>query len=156
MLTDIQLRTNYVEDVIKERKRLLRNPSLGLAQRVFLEKSIENTKAITNITDLFSKSGRGIYKGLVYDSYIENITGMNFVPYESGVADNIRQVKSHFNELEDSNKKFVLIFNDLNKSIGNTENIENLGKYIGDKEKPILEEAIYFNIFILEEEAKVS
>lgn len=159
MLIDINLRPNYVKDTVAQRRKLLNSFTSNPVQRKFIEKSIENTLSIKGVEDLFTRCERGIYKGVVYDSYLENLTGLNFIPYRKGIADDIKQISLHFEELKNSNEKFVIIFDKLKKSIKNPEDIKEKELYIGNynlKEEQNFKRAIYFNIFILEEEAKVS
>lgn len=159
MLIDISLKPNYVKDTVAQRRKLLNSLTSNSAQRRFIEESIENTLSIKGVEDLFTKFERGIYKGIVYDSYLENLTGLNFIPYKKGIADDSKQIPLYFEELKNSNEKFVIIFDKLNKSIKKPEDIEENELYIGNynlKEEQNFKRAIYFNIFILEEEAKVS
>lgn len=159
MLIDIKLKPNYVKETVTQRTKLLNSFTANSTQRKFIEKSIENTLLITSMQDLFTRIDKGIYKGIVYDSYLENLTGLNFKPYRSGIADDVKQVSLYFKELETSSSKFVIIFDKLNKSINRKENIKENELYIGNydwEDEQNFKRAIYFNIFILEEEAKVS
>lgn len=159
MLIDIKLKPNYVKETVTQRTKLLNSFTANSTQRKFIEKSIENTLLITSMQDLFTRIDKGIYKGIVYDSYLENLTGLNFKPYRSGIADDVKQVSLYFKELETSSSKFVIIFDKLNKSIKRKENIKENELYIGNydwEDEQNFKRAIYFNIFILEEEAKVS
>lgn len=158
MLIDINLKPNYVKETVAQRRNLLKYINANSSQRKFLEKSIENTLAIRNISDLFDRFNKGIYKGIVYDSYLKNITGLNLCSYKKGIADDINQILIKFKKLVHSNDRFVIIFDKLNKTIKDIEEVKYT-EYIGNsnlKDNKNFKKALYFNIFILEEEAKVS
>ena len=94
MLIDLSLKENYIDEVIKERKAILKacGSMCGEMQKQYILQSIENLKNVKDLDYFFTKRQQGVYRGEVYEDYLCKVTGLDFTLYRESTAPNITAI----------------------------------------------------------------